>query len=93
MMNIEVTSLALTLRVRGVVFHAIKQYFVFGLQPFPSVAYTHSTLKPTDFKVAFRYGFHLFVFVNALHSVVKPHKLGFHDYAPFSTNKSHAQRF
>ena len=53
MMNIEVTSLALTLRVRGVVFHAIKQYFVFGLHPFPSFAYTHSTLKPTVFKVAF----------------------------------------
>ena len=35
----------------------------------------------------------LFVFVNALHSVVKPHKLGFHNYAPFSTNKSLALRY
>lgn len=92
-MNIEVTSLALTLRVRGVVFHAIKQYFVFGLQPFPSFACTHSTLKPTDFKVAFCSVFWLFAFVNALHFVVKPHKLGFHNYAPFSTNKSLAQRY
>ncbi|MBQ1268194.1 MAG: hypothetical protein IIY03_01720 [Muribaculaceae bacterium] len=63
---------ALTLRVRGVVFHAIKQYLVFGLQPSRSFAYTHSTLKPTVFKVTFCSGFRLFVFVYALHSVVKP---------------------
>ena len=86
-------SSALTLRVRGVVFHAIKQYLVFGLQPSRSIAYTHSTLKPTVFKVTFCFGFRLFVFVNALHSVVKPHKFGFHNYASFSTNKSLALRY
>ena len=38
-------------------------------------AYTHSSLKPSllfGFKVTFRFGFRLFVFVFALHSVVKP---------------------
>ena len=87
---------ALTLRVRGVVFHAIKQYLVFGLQPSRSIAYTHSTLKLTlcsSLQGCIPFRLRLFVFVNALHSVVKPHKFGFHNYAPFSTNKSLALRY
>ena len=55
--------------------YAIKQYLVPGLQPLRSTP----TLIPlwnlrfaSDFKVTFRYGFRLFVFVYALHSVVKP---------------------
>ena len=86
-------SSALTLRVRGVVFHAIKQYFVFGLQPLRSFAYTPFHFETYGLQGCILFQLRFFEFVNALRSVVKPHKLGFHNYAPFLTNKSLAQRF
>lgn len=86
-------SSALTLRVRGVVFYAIKQYFVFGLQPLRSFAYIPFHFETYGLQGCIPFRLRLFVFVDALHSVVKPHKLGLHNYAPFSTNKSLAQRY
>lgn len=55
--------------------YAIKQYLVPGLQPLrssPTLIPLWNLRFASDFKVTFRYGFRLFVFVYALHSVVKP---------------------
>ena len=55
--------------------YAIKQYLVPGLQPLrssPTLIPLWNLRFASDFKVTFRYGFRLFVFVYALQSVVKP---------------------
>ena len=55
--------------------YAIKQYLVPSLQPLrssPTLIPPWNLRFASDFKVTFHYGFRLFVFVYALHSVVKP---------------------
>ena len=86
-------SSALTLRVRGVVFYAIKQYFVFGLQPLRSFAYIPFHFETYGLQGCIPFCLWLFAFVNALRFVVRPHKLGLHNCTPFSPNKSLAQRY
>lgn len=55
--------------------YAIKQYLMPSLQPLrssPTLIPPWNLRFASDFKVTFHYGFRLFVFVYALHSVVKP---------------------